>query len=97
MAVKCRDRPTFAKTKIYNSGYYARSVWQTMLLLLLIALLIAILGDKLPRESESHINATRHSIPAYSKTSTAELIPIFSGNPGGSTSFGGGTSLGGSH
>jgi|GEM_PF-6814285 hypothetical protein len=74
---------------------YIHSSWSLWLLILLIALCIGIWGDKLPKQPQSNADATRQTTPVNLGPSTAELIPIFSGNPGGSTSLGGGVSLGG--
>lgn len=90
--LEVREPYTVIETKAYKTFYFGSVLW-TLLLIIFSVLIFGFLAERFPPRSQTETHA---SMPASSRSpSAAELVPIYSGNPGGSTSLGGGTSFGG--
>lgn len=91
--LKYRDSCQGRDKNKHRSVYFGSVVW-TLLVIAFSVLIFGILAENFPVKSQSDARASR--LPTSRSPTAAELVPIHSGNPGGSTSLGGGTSFGGS-
>lgn len=97
MTTKYRDSP-FARYATWAKVVSVDPVWLMLLLLLMTAIVLKITScEETP--SKFRYDAQRQN-PVTSPRADGQnvnwMIPVFSGNPGGSTSLGGTSSLGGS-
>ncbi|PZM84208.1 MAG: hypothetical protein DKT66_06090 [Candidatus Melainabacteria bacterium] len=94
MALLKYGDPCMLAGKSAERSVYFLSVLLTVLLILFSVQVFAFLSEKFPPRVQSE---TQTSMPLNKPAVSApHMVPIYSGNPGGSTSLGGGPSLGGS-
>lgn len=87
-------RETRIQKELERARYLDSLLWMVLLILFSV-FIIGLCADRFPTKSQPDSHVSMHAGPNNPGPAVAELVPIFSGNPGGSSSLGGGVSLGG--